>query len=150
MAYSELFYEEPPMSIFNVEGAKDVAIEMHSLSKTYSMTGWRIGFAVGNPSIIEGLGKIKTNVDSGIFQAIQEAGISALSSDQSCVEEYRKIYKERRDFVVSEFLKMGYDVFYPKATFYVWIKTPDNIDSRTLLSHYHWSKLCRHRPILPP
>ncbi|MCX7991229.1 MAG: LL-diaminopimelate aminotransferase [Proteobacteria bacterium] len=131
MAYSELFYEEAPMSIFNVEGAREVAIEMHSLSKTYSMTGWRIGFAVGNPSIIEGLGKIKTNVDSGIFQAVQEAGIEALSGDQSCVEEYRKIYKERRDFVVAELSKMGYEVFYPKATFYVWVKTPDNIDSRT-------------------
>lgn len=131
MAYSELFYEEPPISIFNVEGAKEVAIEMHSLSKTYSMTGWRIGFAIGNSSIIEGLGKIKTNVDSGIFQAVQEAAIEALSSNQSCVEEYRKIYKERRDFVVSELSKMGYDVFYPKATFYVWVKTPNNIDSRT-------------------
>lgn len=131
MAYSELFYEEPPISIFNADGAKEVAIEMHSLSKTYSMTGWRIGFAVGNQSIIEGLGKIKTNVDSGIFQAIQEAGIAALTGDQSCVEEYRKIYKERRDFVVSELKKIGYEVFYPKATFYVWVKTPDNIDSRT-------------------
>ncbi len=131
MAYSELFYEEPPISIFNIEGAKEVAIEMHSLSKTYSMTGWRIGFAIGNSSIIEGLGKIKTNVDSGIFQAVQEAAIEALSSNQNCVEEYRKIYKERRDFVVSELSKMGYDVFYPKATFYVWVKTPNNIDSRT-------------------
>ncbi len=131
MAYSELFYEEPPISIFNVDGAKEVAIEMHSLSKTYSMTGWRIGFAVGNPSIIEGLGKIKTNVDSGIFQAVQEAAIEALSGDQSCVEEYRKIYKDRRDLVVSELEKMGYEVFYPKATFYVWVKTPDNVDSRT-------------------
>lgn len=131
MAYSELFYEEPPISIFNVDGAKEVAIEMHSLSKTYSMTGWRIGFAIGNKSIIEGLGKIKTNVDSGIFQAIQEAGIEALTSDQSIVSEYRYIYKERRDLVVQKLHSLGYDVFYPKATFYVWVKTPNNIDSRT-------------------
>lgn len=131
MAYSELFYEEPPISIFNVEGAKEVAIEMHSLSKTYSMIGWRIGFAIGNSSIIEGLGKIKTNVDSGIFQAVQEAGIEALSGDQSCVEEYRSIYKERRDLVVSELQKLGFDVFYPKATFYVWVKIPGGVDSKT-------------------
>ncbi len=131
MAYSELFYEEPPISIFNVDGARDVAIEMHSLSKTYSMTGWRIGFAVGNKSIIEGLGKIKTNVDSGIFQAVQEAGIEALSGDQSIVNKYRSIYKERRDLVVQKLQSLGYDVFYPQATFYVWVKTPNNIDSRT-------------------
>lgn len=131
MAYSELFYEEPPISIFNVDSAKEVAIEMHSLSKTYSMTGWRIGFAVGNPSIIEGLGKIKTNVDSGIFQAVQEAGIEALTGDQLVVEKYRNIYKERRDMVVQYLQNLGYEVFYPKATFYVWVKTPKNIDSRT-------------------
>jgi len=131
MAYSELFYEEPPISIFNVEGAKDVAIEMHSLSKTYSMTGWRIGFAIGNKSIIEGLGKIKTNVDSGIFQAVQEAGIEALTGDQTVVSRYREIYRERRDLVVQKLQSLGYDVFYPKATFYVWVKTPQNHDSRT-------------------
>jgi len=131
MAYSELFYEEPPISIFNVEGAKEVAIEMHSLSKTYSMTGWRIGFAIGNKSIIEGLGKIKTNVDSGIFQAVQEAGIEALTGDQTVVSRYREIYKERRDLVVQKLQSLGYNVFYPKATFYVWVKTPQNLDSRT-------------------
>lgn len=130
MAYSELYYEEPPISIFNVDGAKEVAIEMHSLSKTYSMTGWRIGFAVGNASIIEGLGKIKTNVDSGIFQAVQEAGIEALTGSQEKVDEYRKIYKERRDFVVKKLDELGFSYFYPKATFYVWVKTPNNMPSR--------------------
>lgn len=130
MAYSELFYEDKPISIFNVDGAKEVAIEMHSLSKTYSMTGWRIGFAVGNPSIIEGLGKIKTNVDSGIFQAVQEAGIEALTGSQEKVDEYRQIYKERRDFVVNKLSALGYSFFYPKATFYVWVKTPNNAPSR--------------------
>jgi LL-diaminopimelate aminotransferase len=134
MAYSELFYEEKPSSIFNVEGSREVAIEMHSLSKTYSMTGWRVGFAVGNPSIVEGLGKIKTNVDSGIFQAVQEAGIEALTGDQGVVDEYRNIYKERRDMVVSELTRMGYHVFYPKATFYVWVKTPDGLGSREFCS----------------
>ncbi len=134
MAYSELFYEDEPMSIFSVDGAKEVAIEMHSLSKTYSMTGWRIGFAVGNQSIVEGLGKIKTNVDSGIFQAVQEAGIEALSGSQECVEEYRKIYRERRDFVVERLTRLGYSFFYPKATFYVWVKTPNNMPSADFCS----------------
>jgi len=130
MAYSELFYEDKPISIFNVDGAKEVAIEMHSLSKTYSMTGWRIGFAVGNPSVIEGLGKIKTNVDSGIFQAVQEAGIEALTGSQEMVEKYRNIYKERRDLVIKKLSELGYKYFYPKATFYVWVKTPNNMSSR--------------------
>jgi len=130
MAYSELFYEDKPISIFNVDGAKEVAIEMHSLSKTYSMTGWRIGFAVGNPSVIEGLGKIKTNVDSGIFQAVQEAGIEALTGSQEKVEKYRNIYKERRDLVIKKLSELGYKYFYPKATFYVWVKTPNNMSSR--------------------
>lgn len=130
MAYSELFYEEKPISIFNVDGAKEVAIEMHSLSKTYSMTGWRIGFAVGNPSIIEGLGKIKTNVDSGVFQAVQEAGIEALTGNQEKVDEYREIYRERRDLLIKKLSQLGYDFFYPKATFYVWVKTPKNMPSK--------------------
>lgn len=134
MAYSELFYEDKPISIFNVDGAKEVAIEMHSLSKTYSMTGWRIGFAVGNASIIEGLGKIKTNVDSGIFQAVQEAGIEALTGSQEKVDEYRQIYKERRDFVVNKLNALGYSFFYPRATFYVWVKTPNNMPSRDFCS----------------
>lgn len=134
MAYSELFYEEKPISIFEVPEAREVAIEMHSLSKTYSMTGWRIGFAVGNQSIIEGLGKIKTNVDSGIFQAVQEAGIEALTGSQEKVEEYRAIYKDRRDLVIEKLKALGYSFFYPKATFYVWVKTPNNMPSKDYCS----------------
>lgn len=132
MAYSELYFgDERPISIFNVPGSREVAVEMHSLSKTYSMTGWRIGFAVGNRSIIEGLGKIKTNVDSGQFQAVQEAAIEAMTADQSCIDEYRAIYKERRDICVKALQDMGFDVFQGGATFYVWVRVPKGTDSRT-------------------
>ena len=101
-AYTEIYYDpaNKPLSIMECEGAKDVAIEFHSLSKTYNMTGWRVGMAVGNASLIAGLGKIKENVDSGIFQAVQEAGIAALQRRASPLpRSFRAIYKERRDVV---------------------------------------------------
>ncbi len=86
-AYSEIYFDgQAPMSFLESDGSREVGIEFHSLSKTYSMTGWRLGFAVGNRELIEGLGRVKTNVDSGVFQAVQEAGIAALSGDQSCVQ----------------------------------------------------------------
>jgi LL-diaminopimelate aminotransferase len=93
---------------------------MHSLSKTYNMTGWRLGFAVGNREILAGLGKVKTNVDSGVFEAIQEAGIAALAGPQDCVRDMNKIYKERRDALLTGLEELGLDVKPPKATFYVW------------------------------
>lgn len=124
-AYSEMTYDGyKAMSFLEVPGAKDVGIEFHSLSKTYNMTGWRIGFAVGNPQLIAGLKKVKSNVDSGQFNAVQEAGIAALESDQSCVEQMRKIYQERRDVLVSGLRAMGLDAPSPKATFYVWLPVP--------------------------
>jgi len=112
-----------------VKGAKDVGIEFHSLSKTFNMTGWRLGFAVGNPEIIEGLGQIKTNIDSGAFQAIQEAGISALRDNLHVPESLCKIYKERRDLLVSGLNKIGLNVEPPVATFYVWSSVPDGYTS---------------------
>ncbi len=120
-AYSELTYDgyKAP-SFLNAEGAKEVGIEMHSLSKTYNMTGWRIGFAVGNKDIIAGLGKVKTNIDSGAFEAIQEAAIAALSGPQDCVDEMRRIYKERRDALLVGLNDLGLEVTPPKATFYIW------------------------------
>ncbi|MBU4378743.1 MAG: aminotransferase class I/II-fold pyridoxal phosphate-dependent enzyme, partial [Proteobacteria bacterium] len=95
-AYTEIYYnpDDRPMSILECKGAKDVCIEFHSLSKTYNMTGWRIGMAVGNPSLVAGLGKIKENCDSGIFQAVQEAGIAALRDGEPYAEQFRAIYKE--------------------------------------------------------
>jgi LL-diaminopimelate aminotransferase len=120
-AYSEMTYDgyKAP-SFLNVRGAKEVGIEMHSLSKTYNMTGWRIGFAAGNREILAGLGKVKTNVDSGAFEAIQEAGITALSGPQDCVRDMNKIYKERRDALLTGLMELELEVKPPKATFYVW------------------------------
>lgn len=120
-AYSEMTFDgyKAP-SFLNVSGAKDVGIEMHSLSKTYNMTGWRLGFAVGNRDILAGLGKVKTNVDSGAFESVQEAGIAALTGPQDCVRDMNKIYRERRDALLSGLMGLGLDVKPPKATFYVW------------------------------
>ena len=125
-AYTEMYYDpaERPMSILEIEGAREVAIEFHSLSKTYNMTGWRIGMAVGNEQLVKGLGKIKENVDSGIFQAVQEAGIVALAKGEPYAEQFRGIYKERRDVAVAALGKMGIACRTPKASFYLWCKTP--------------------------
>ena len=129
-AYTELYFDDyRPPSILEVEGAREVAIEFHSLSKTYCMTGWRIGFAVGNETLIAGLAKVKNNVDSGAFQAVQEAGIAALSGDQSCVEEFRKIFRERRDVVVEGLKSLGFELDPPRATFYVWARVPEGYSS---------------------
>ncbi|MFQ5520869.1 MAG: aminotransferase class I/II-fold pyridoxal phosphate-dependent enzyme, partial [Candidatus Methylomirabilia bacterium] len=129
--YSELKFDgyEPP-SFLEVDGAREVGVEFHSLSKTYSMTGWRIGFCVGNAEALAGLGKIKTNVDSGAFQAVQHAGIAALSGPQDAPERYRKIYQERRDIVVQGLRALGWEVDVPKATFFVWAPVPKGLDSR--------------------
>src|SRR5260370_32389755 len=113
--YSELRFDGyKPASFLETPGAKDVGVEFHSLSKTYSMTGWRIGFCVGNARYLAGLGKIKTNVDSGVFQAVQEAGIAALTGPQDVSEQYVRIYQERRDVVVAGLKALGWEVDVPK------------------------------------
>jgi len=129
-AYTELAYNDyRPLSFLQVPGAKEVGIEFHSLSKTYNMTGWRIGFAAGNAQIVNGLGKVKTNIDSGAFQAIQEAAIVALSADQHCVVELCRIYQLRQKMMVNALKKAGFTLSVPKATFYLWIKNPVGMDS---------------------
>ncbi len=130
-AYTEIYYDpaDKPLSILEIDGAKDVAIEFHSLSKTFNMTGWRIGMAVGNPQLVKGLGKIKENVDSGIFQAVQEAGIVALEQGDAFTEGLRTMYKARRDVVVSALQGMGVEFQVPKAAFYVWARIPKGYDS---------------------
>ncbi len=129
-AYTELYYDGyKPISFLNVPEAKEVGIEIHSLSKTYNMTGWRIGFAVGNEKVIAGLGKIKSNVDSGVFQAVQEAGIVALKTDESIIEANRKVYQERRDLMVEGLREIGIEVNPPRATFYLWTKVPKGYTS---------------------
>ena len=135
-AYSEIYYDnERPLSFLQIPGAKKVGIEFHSLSKTYNMAGWRIGFAVGNKDAIAGLGKIKTNLDSGIFQAIQEAGIEALDTDDKVLEKIREIYQGRRDALYEGLKKLGLNVNKPKATFYLWVKCPEGFSSMDFTSH---------------
>lgn len=119
-----------PMSFLEVPGAKDVGIEFHSLSKTYNMTGWRLGFAVGNAEIVDGLGQIKSNIDSGAFNAVQEAGITALDSDQACVAEMQKIYEERAHVLCDGLKQAGLNPEPPKASFYVWCPTPKGMTSK--------------------
>lgn len=125
-AYSEISYDgyRSP-SFLEADGAMEVGVEMHSLSKTYNMTGWRLGMAVGNAGILAGLGRVKTNVDSGVFDAVQHAGIAALSGPQDCIGEACAVYKERRDVLVSGLSSLGYQVTAPKATFYVWMPVDD-------------------------
>jgi|SRR5579863_1341762 len=124
-AYSEIYFDgKRPESFLSTPGAKDVGIEFHSLSKTFNMTGWRIGFAVGNREVLSGLGKVKSNLDSGVFQAIQEAGVYALSMEESAVDQIRKTYQERRDVFVTGLRGLGFDVSAPQASFYVWVPIP--------------------------
>jgi LL-diaminopimelate aminotransferase len=136
-AYTEIYYDPDnrPMSILECEGAKDVCIEFHSLSKTYNMTGWRIGMAVGNASLVAGLGKIKENCDSGIFQAVQEAGIAALTDGEPYAEQFRAIYKERRDVVSAALTKIGIKHRIPDASFYMWCNTPAGYKSSEFVTN---------------
>ena len=129
-AYTEMGFDGyRPMSFLELDGAKEVAIEFHSLSKTFNMTGWRIGMAVGNAEIVSGLAQAKSNLDSGIFQAVQEAGIEALKLGDSIIEPSRKIYEERRDILVSGLRAIGLNCEKPRATFYVWVATPKGLSS---------------------
>ncbi len=129
-AYTELAFDgfRPP-SFLQAEGAREVGIEFHSLSKTYNMTGWRVGFAVGNPEVIQGLSKVKSNIDSGIFQAVQKAGVAALTGPQDFREELLETYRRRRDTLVDGLNDLGWKVARPRATFYVWCPVPDGSPS---------------------
>ncbi|MDR2676794.1 MAG: LL-diaminopimelate aminotransferase [Endomicrobium sp.] len=135
-AYSEIYYEEckKPLSFLECDGAKEVGVEFHSLSKTYNMTGWRIGWVCGNKNIIAGIAKVKDNYDSGVFQAIQEAAVKALTSSQQCVENFRRIYRKRRDTLVEGLRKIGWDIDLPEASFYIWAKVPNGYTSSHAVS----------------
>jgi LL-diaminopimelate aminotransferase len=127
--YSEVTFDgyRAP-SFLQIHGAKEVGVEMHSLSKTYNMTGWRIGMACGNRDIISGLKKVKTNVDSGVFNAIQIAAIRALTASQECVRQSCTIYEERRNVLVQGLSEIGIECPMPKATFYVWVPVHNGVD----------------------
>ena len=133
-AYSEICYDGySAPSFLEVDETKEIGIEFHSLSKTYNMTGWRIGFAAGNDKILSALGKVKTNLDSGIFQAIQLAGIEALNGTREETEKTLRIYQERRDTFINGLNKIGWDVPKPKATFYIWAPVLPGYSSMSLV-----------------
>jgi len=130
LAYSEMYLEEErPPSMLQIEGAKARCVEFYSLSKTYNMTGWRVGYAVGNADVVAALGKIKTNMDSGVFGAVQEAGVAALSGDQACVAEMRTLYRQRRDLLVESLRGLGLTVRPQRATFYLFVPIPEPFSS---------------------
>lgn len=129
-AYSEMTYDNYiAPSILEIEGAKDCAIEFYSHSKSYNMTGWRIGFACGNKEAIKALGTIKNNIDSGVFKAIQEAGIEAYNTPKSEIEKLNKIYQKRRNIVENALKELGWNIKPTKGTFYLWLPTPNNMPS---------------------
>jgi alanine-synthesizing transaminase len=125
IAYSEIWFDSPPPSILEVEGAFDVAVEFSSLSKTYSMPGWRIGFAAGNQRLISALTRIKSYLDYGAFTPIQVAATAALDGPQDCVEKIRVMYKERRDVLINSLAKAGWSVPPPPATMFAWAPIPE-------------------------
>lgn len=136
LAYSEVSYDgyNAP-SIFEVDGAREVAVEFHSLSKTFNMTGWRVGFAVGNEKLIEALGRVKTNIDSGIFNAIQWSGVEALGRTQEVLEWILPIYTRRRNLVVEALQACGFEVEKPRASFYIWVPVPMGYTSMSFAEH---------------
>jgi len=133
--YTEVAFDGyRPVSFLQAEGAKDVGIEFHSFSKSYNMTGWRIGMAVGNAAIIGALKTLKSNIDSGIPQAIQYAAIEALNGPQECIDEHNALYQRRRDLVVEGLNKIGLKTTAPKASLYIWAKVPDGYTSAEFTS----------------
>lgn len=135
-AYSEIYYDgKRPASFMEVDGAKDVGVEFHSLSKTYNMTGWRLGFVVGNKDVLAGLGKVKSNLDSGVFEAVQAAGVTALGLDDAVTDAIRKTYQERRDTLIPGLKKLGLEVEAPPAAFYVWVTVPKGYTSASFTAH---------------
>jgi len=128
-AYSEMYYGNTPLSFLQTEGAMDISIEFHSLSKTFSMTGWRLGWAAGDSSLVKGLASIKDNIDSGVFGAVQDAGIAALDNYDELSSEVRSVYGERARVMSEGLLEMGWDLEIPEATFYIWARPPIEVSS---------------------
>ena len=128
--YTEVAFDGyKPVSFLQAKGAMDVGIEFHSFSKTYNMTGWRVGMAVGNAEMIDALRRVKSNIDSGLPQAIQQAAIEALSGSQQCVADNVAVYQRRRDRVIDTFGKIGIKATKPRASLYIWVKVPDGYTS---------------------
>lgn len=125
LAYAEIYFEEPPPSVLQVAGAMDVAVEFTSMSKTYSMPGWRMGFAVGNERIIAALARVKSYLDYGAFTPIQVAATAALNGPDDCIKEMRAIYRRRRDCLVESFSRAGWDIPVPTASMFAWAPLPE-------------------------
>lgn len=130
LCYAELAFDGyQPTSLLEIPGAKDFSVEFHTLSKTYNMAGWRVGFVVGNQEIIQGLRTLKTNLDYGIFRVVQKAAETALSLPESYIEVVRKRYQERRDFVINGLSKLGWSITPSQATMYLWVPCPVGMSS---------------------
>lgn len=131
LAYAEIYFgNEPTPSILQVEGAKEVAVEFTSMSKTYSMAGWRIGFAVGNPRLIDALGRVKSYLDYGAFTPVQAAAVAALNGPQDIVEHNRNLYRRRRDVLIECFGRAGWDIPVPQASMFAWAPIPERFRHR--------------------
>jgi alanine-synthesizing transaminase len=142
LAYADIYFDEPPPSILQVEGGKDVAIEFQSLSKTYAMPGWRMGFAAGNKTLVAALARIKSYLDYGAYTPIQVAAAAALNGPQDCVEEIRAVYKSRRDILVESMARAGWNIPPPPASMFAWAPIPEHMRdmgslefSKRLLTH---------------
>ncbi len=132
IGYSELYFDgKRQPSFLQAPGSKEVGIEFHSFSKTFSGAGFRLGWAVGNKKVIEGLARVKSNMDSGVYQAVQEAAIVALESGWKDCENYRRIYQDRRDYICPELKKMGLSFNIPEASLYIWAKVPRGYTSES-------------------
>ena len=128
--YTEVTFDRYlPVSFMQVPGARDVGVEFHSLSKTYNMTGWRVGMVVGDARIIDALTRVKSNLDSGIPQAIQYAAIEALTGPQDCIAEHNAIYQRRRDLLFQTLIEIGLKAMLPRASLYIWARIPEGYTS---------------------
>ncbi len=130
LAYAELAFDGyEPTSLLEIEGAKDIGVEFHTLSKTYNMAGWRVGFVVGNSDIIQGLRTLKTNLDYGIFSVVQSAAETALQLPDTYIYKVQQRYQQRRDFLINGLAKLGWQITPPQATMYLWVRVPRNNNS---------------------
>ena len=127
LAYNEIYFDEPTPSILQVDGAKDIAVEFTTMSKTYSMAGWRIGFVAGNEKLVSALARVKSYLDYGAYTPIQVAAVAALDGPQDCVDETRAIYKSRRDVLVESFTRAGWPVPSPAASMFAWAPIPEQL-----------------------
>lgn len=125
LAYTEIYYGDPPPSILQVDGAKDIAVEVTSMSKTYAMAGWRVGFAAGNERLIGALARVKSYLDYGAFTPVQVAAAAALNGPQDCVDEMREIYRTRRNAMIESFSRAGWEIPEPKASMFAWAPIPE-------------------------